>query len=171
VVSVLGVRDNTVVGTSPVGTGAHSIEAAPDGSRLTVVNYVGGTASVLDPASDTVVATVPDVGAQPQDVPYAPDGRHFYTASHKDGTVSVVDRSTDTVVARVSTGAGPTGVCDELRRRPPPRAADRLAACSSTDTAGTEPPGLQPLDPRPRCANPGSAGSSSNRRRESSSCT
>jgi serine/threonine-protein kinase len=77
---------------------------------VAVVNYIGNSVSVIDPATNTVVATIPDVGAKPQDVSYAPDGRHFYTANGNDGTVAVVDTASNTVTARVPTGKSPTSV-------------------------------------------------------------
>ena len=64
----------------------------------------------IDPASNTVVGTVPAVGAGPQDVTYAPDGRHVYTANVDDGTVAVVDVQSGAVTARIPTGVDPTSV-------------------------------------------------------------
>jgi len=67
-VSVVDTATNTVVTTVPVGASPLGIAVDPDGTRVYVVNgcgadvtcgfTVGGTISVLDTASDTVVATI-----------------------------------------------------------------------------------------------------------------
>jgi YVTN family beta-propeller protein len=71
-----------------------------------------GTVSVIDTATNTVVATVP-VGVQPEGVAVTPDGKHAYVTNFTGlaiGTVSVIDTATNTVVATVPVGYGPTGV-------------------------------------------------------------
>jgi serine/threonine-protein kinase len=81
VVTVLDLARNSVVATIKVGDGPHSLELSPDGTRIAVVDYIGGDLRFIDTATNTVVGTVAGIGSGPQDVTYAPDGRHIYTAT------------------------------------------------------------------------------------------
>ena len=101
--------DGVVRTTVPVGTSPHALAVSPDGDRVAAVNYDAGTVSLIDAATDRVVATVP-VGRGPQHVAYTADGRFLYTANVNDGTVSVVDTATDVVTATVPVCASPTSV-------------------------------------------------------------
>src|SRR5262249_38715862 len=78
-----------------------------------VTNEFSGTVSVIDTATNTVVATVP-VGIEPTGVAITPDGTHAYVANSGTAqtvfTVSVIDTATNTVVATVPVGLGPRGV-------------------------------------------------------------
>ncbi len=74
-----------------------------------------GTVSVIDTATDTVVATV-DVGVNPTAVAVSPDGSRVYVANgcstcSKDGTLSVIDAANNTVVGSpITVGGHPAGV-------------------------------------------------------------
>jgi YVTN family beta-propeller protein len=59
--------------------------------------------SVIDTATNTVVATVP-VGSFPFGVAITPDGTHAYVTNQDSHTVSVIDTATNTVVATVPVG-------------------------------------------------------------------
>ncbi len=91
---------------------AAPVLAAPFGY---VVNHGEGTVSVLDTATNAVVATV-TVGDQPLGAAVNPAGTRVYVANQvtPDGTVSVIDTSTNVVVATVSVGSGPSGVAVKL---------------------------------------------------------
>jgi YVTN family beta-propeller protein len=65
--------------------------------------------SVIDPASNAVVASVP-VGLFPRDVAIRPDGLFAYVANNGSNTVSVINTLTSRVVATVSVGIAPTFV-------------------------------------------------------------
>jgi YVTN family beta-propeller protein len=76
----------------------------------------GSTVSVIDTATNTVVATV-TVGTGPIGVAVTPDGKHVYVTNQGGGhsnTVSVIETATDTVVATVTVGGCP----ERCRRRP-----------------------------------------------------
>ncbi|HEY4846896.1 MAG TPA: YncE family protein [Methylocella sp.] len=87
---------------------ARPTEAAP---FAYVANH--NTVSVIDAATNTVVATVP-VGNTPFGVAVTLDGTRVYTAnSSQDGsppTVSVIDTASNTVVATVGVGKLPFGI-------------------------------------------------------------
>jgi YVTN family beta-propeller protein len=72
-------------------------------------NFPASAVSVIDTASNTVVATIP-VGQYPNGVAITPDGAHAYVANQGDGTVSVIDIARNKVVATIRVGAGPVGV-------------------------------------------------------------
>src|SRR4030095_8038725 len=74
-----------------------------------ISNNFNNTVSVIDTATNTVVATVP-VGTQPYDVAVNPPGTFAYMTNHTGDTVSVIDTATNTVVATVPVGVLPTGV-------------------------------------------------------------
>ncbi|MGH9206790.1 MAG: choice-of-anchor tandem repeat GloVer-containing protein, partial [Acidimicrobiales bacterium] len=74
-----------------------------------VTNTGSNTVSVLDPATNTVTATV-TVGVKPEGVAVAPDGQHAYVTNAGSNNVSVIDTSTNTVAATVPVGVAPKGV-------------------------------------------------------------
>ena len=80
-----------------------------------VPNHGDGTVSVLDTATNAVVATV-DVGDQPFGAAVLPFGARAYVANQVTplGTVSVIDGTMNTVVATVDVGSGPSGVAVKL---------------------------------------------------------
>jgi YVTN family beta-propeller protein len=72
-----------------------------------VANEVS-TVSVLDTATNTVVATIPVEGV-PWGVAITPDGTRAYV-TNLGSTVAVIDTATNIVVATVPVGAGSQGV-------------------------------------------------------------
>lgn len=69
-----------------------------------VPNSDDGTVSVIDTATDTVVATVP-VGQAPIGVAVHPAGTYAYVTNRGDGSLSVIDTRTNAVSATLSVGA------------------------------------------------------------------
>jgi YVTN family beta-propeller protein len=74
-----------------------------------VTNVDDNTVSVIDTASNTVVATIP-VGGFPDGVATTPDGTHAYVTNAFDSNVSVIDTASNTVVATIPVGSAPNGV-------------------------------------------------------------
>jgi YVTN family beta-propeller protein len=72
---------------------------SPDGKRA----YAGlpAAVSVIDTASNTVVATVSGLSA-PFGMAVTPDGKRVYVANFSAPTVSVIDTATNAVVATVT---------------------------------------------------------------------
>jgi len=73
-----------------------------------VTNRGSNSVSVIDTASNTVVATIP-VGAFPEGVAITPDGTRAYVTDFVSNTVSVIDTATNTVVVTIGVGLFPTG--------------------------------------------------------------
>lgn len=91
-----------------VAVGAIAAETAP----FVYVTNSGNTVSVIDTATNTVVATV-TVGIGPYGVAITPDGAFAYVAlfpTAGPNPVSVIDTATNTVVATVMVGGSPNAV-------------------------------------------------------------
>ncbi|MGH6795069.1 MAG: YncE family protein [Methylocella sp.] len=91
-----------------LGLSARPAAAAPF-AYVTINSGNPGTVSVINTASNTVVATVP-VGGQPIGVAVTPDGKHAYVTNQSNDSVSVIDTASNTVVAAVPVGGLPSGV-------------------------------------------------------------
>jgi YVTN family beta-propeller protein len=74
-----------------------------------VANSFSNSVSVIDTASNTVVATV-GVGMNPFEVAITPDGTRAYVTNFLSNSVSVIDTASNTVVNTVGVGANPNGV-------------------------------------------------------------
>src|SRR5262249_53043396 len=72
-----------------------------------VANYGTNNVSVIDVATNTVVAAV-SVGSNPESVAITPDGIFAYvTNASTDRTVMAIDIPTNTVVATIGVGLNP----------------------------------------------------------------
>ena len=80
-----------------VGLGTATSQAQ---TRAYVTNQLDNTVSVIDTATNTVLATIP-VGAVPVGVAITPDGTRAYVTNAGDNTVLVIDTATNTVVASI----------------------------------------------------------------------
>ena len=74
-----------------------------------VTNNNSNNVSVIDTATNTVVATVA-VGTQPFGVAVNPAGTRAYVTNNNSNNVSVIDTATNTVIATVAVGNNPNGV-------------------------------------------------------------
>ena len=115
-VSIIDTATNTVEKTTiPVGNVPYSIAVAPDGSAVYVTNFdnsqgvVGNTVSVIDTATNQVVATV-TVGNGPISVAVTPDSKFAYVSNEVDGSVSVIDTATNTVTTTIQNVTVPWGI-------------------------------------------------------------
>ena len=80
-------------------------------NRIYVANFNSNTVSVIDGATNTVIATIP-VGINPAGVDVNPLTDRIYVANRLSDTVSVIDGVINTVIATVPVGdeAGDAGV-------------------------------------------------------------
>jgi YVTN family beta-propeller protein len=85
-----------------------------------VTNENSNTVSVIDTATNTVVATIPlpaGVTHGPDGVAVAPDGKRAYVANVGTGNISVIDTASNTVVGTpIPVGNEPDGVAVTSRR-------------------------------------------------------
>lgn len=93
-----------------------------------IPNSANGTVSVIDIATNTVVATAA-VGIFPTAVAVNLGGTRAYIANQNTGDVSVIDTSTNTVVATIGVGSG----LDAIALNP----AGTLAYATSGGTSGS----------------------------------
>src|SRR5437879_13304428 len=76
-----------------------------------IANDLSNDVSVLDIATNSVVATVP-VGQLAQGVAVTPDGRSVYVTNYTTNSVSVIDTAMNTVVDVVPVGPQPGGLAE-----------------------------------------------------------
>jgi YVTN family beta-propeller protein len=114
----------TVIGKIPTGVGAHGIYPSRDGTRLYVSNrgrHMGdekrksrpgdGSVSVVDPASNTVVATwdIPG-GGSPDMGGVSADGTRLWLSGRYDAEVYVFDTTSGALVGRIPVDQQPHGL-------------------------------------------------------------
>src|SRR5215469_12105855 len=93
-----------------VATLAAAIATASCTQPAYVTNYNANTVSVIDTATNKVVATV-GVGTKPYAVALAPDGKHAYVLNQStSSSVSVIDTSSNTVVVTIPVPAAGGGL-------------------------------------------------------------
>jgi YVTN family beta-propeller protein len=90
-------------GALPVGFLPVKTAITPNGATAYVADAGGKSVSVINTATNTVVATVA-VGADPVDVSISPDGVHAYVTNAGSNSVSVIETSTNAVSATVPVG-------------------------------------------------------------------
>jgi YVTN family beta-propeller protein len=73
------------------------------------INFPNNVVSVIDIATNAVIATIP-VGAGPIGIAITPDGTRAYVTNEDSNTVSVIDTATNTVVATITVGVHPVAV-------------------------------------------------------------
>ncbi len=79
-----------------------------------MANRNNNSVSVIDTATNTVVATAP-VGATPTGVTVNPIGTFTYVANSASNTVSVISSATNTVVATIPVGSSPLAIAFGVR--------------------------------------------------------
>lgn len=106
--SVIDSLTNTVTATIilPAGsTGPRGVTVS--GSKVYVSNFRSNNVSVINTATNAVVATV-SVGTGPRGI--TPLGSNIYVENFDSGTISVINTATDTVSATIYVGHSPTGL-------------------------------------------------------------
>jgi YVTN family beta-propeller protein len=93
--------------SSPMSVGVAQ-SASSEATYAYITNGGSNTVSVIDTATNTVIATV-NVGDRPQGVAVSPDGTAVYVTNY-GGTVSVIDTATNKVTSTVSVGTNPNGI-------------------------------------------------------------
>jgi large repetitive protein len=95
---------------SPAGIAVSG--AGPEAGDVYVANLGSGTVSVINPANNSVVATV-TVGTAPPGIAVigaGPEAGDVYVANKGDNTVSVINPVTNTVTATINVGIKPAAV-------------------------------------------------------------
>jgi len=104
------------------GRGAHGIYPSRDARYLYVTNrgwnttagghHGPGSVSVLDPMTDSVVATWPvPTGGSPDMGGVTADGKELWVSGRYDSEVYVFDTATGRLAHRIAVGREPHGLC------------------------------------------------------------
>jgi YVTN family beta-propeller protein len=114
-----------------VGTNPSAVAITPNGAFAYVTNDGDGTVSVINTATNTVVATVA-VQIGPLGLAITSDGAFVYVTNQASSTVSVIDTTTNAVVATVTepTGSLPYGVAITPSAPPTPTTPNLTSAVS-----------------------------------------
>jgi YVTN family beta-propeller protein len=96
----------------PTGAGAHGLYVSRDSKHLYVTNRGEGSISVLDFATNRLVAKwqIPG-GGSPDMGGLAPDGRVLWLTGRYHGVVYAIDTTSGRLVYRIRVGAQPHGLC------------------------------------------------------------
>jgi YVTN family beta-propeller protein len=135
-VSVIDTATNNVTGSVPTGSHPAGVAVNPEGTKVYVANFYGenyesalseqivtkkseltkehvatgeGTVSVIDTATNTLIATVP-VESYPIGVAVNPAGTKVYVTNRGSNIISVIDAATNTVTATVPVESGANGI-------------------------------------------------------------
>lgn len=92
-----------------VGFTPQDVAVTPDGTRVLVANRDDDSVSIIDTASETVVATVP-VGGGPLALAVTPDGREAWVANGAGRSVSVIDLDAARVAQTIPLDGFPAGI-------------------------------------------------------------
>ena len=84
----------------------------PDGARAWVSAEAGGNVTVIDVATDSVLAQFPirDGKTKPVRIAFSPDGRLAYITEGAGASVSIVDVARQTVIDSIAVGRRPWGI-------------------------------------------------------------
>jgi YVTN family beta-propeller protein len=85
------------------------VVVSPDDKRIFVANGRGKTVSVVDAATDSILASV-EVGARPWGIALTPDGSKLYSGNGPSNDVTVLDTKTMQVIKKIPAGELPWGV-------------------------------------------------------------
>jgi YVTN family beta-propeller protein len=92
------------------GAGAEGIDVSRDGKQVWVTNRGANTISVIDTATDAVLATFESGGAMPIRVKFTPDGRQAWVSNARSNAVTVFDAATRQLIGKIEVGAVPVGI-------------------------------------------------------------
>jgi YVTN family beta-propeller protein len=110
-VSVIDLVTRTEIEQIDVGSEPRASALTPSGQRLLVVNRFSDNVSVIDTATDTVVATIPLTGSEPYNIAVSPDGTRAYVVCKSSDTVNVLNLATNAEIDSIDlVGDSPEGV-------------------------------------------------------------
>lgn len=100
-----------LLATVPVGAGPSGMAVNATTNKVYVTNTGSGDISVIDAASNSVVATITDPSAAaPTAIAANPTTNTIYVANSQSNNITVIDGATDSVTATIPVGTAPSGV-------------------------------------------------------------
>jgi YVTN family beta-propeller protein len=102
----------TVMSFLPTGAGAHGLYISRDSKHLYITNRGEGSVSVLDFATNALVAKwqIPG-GGSPDMGGLSADGKVLWLSGRYDGVVYAIDTTDGHLIAKIPVGANPHGLC------------------------------------------------------------
>jgi YVTN family beta-propeller protein len=102
----------TLRGFMPTGIGAHGLYISRDSKDLYITNRGEGSISVLDLATNTLVAKwqIPG-GGSPDMGGLSADGKVLWLSGRYDGVVYAIDTTDGHLIAKIPVGGHPHGLC------------------------------------------------------------
>ena len=85
------------------------ITVSPNGTFAYVANELSNTISVINTATNAVIATIP-VGIRPRIIVFTLDGTRAYVTNQNSNTVSVINTATNAVINTINVGIEPVGI-------------------------------------------------------------
>ena len=101
-----GIHTCTIVAMVLALVGMLASAASPQ-PKAYVTNERSNDLSVIDSATDKVIATIP-VGERPRGIRLSPDGQRVYVALGDEDRIAVVDTTSLQVVEKISAGTDPS---------------------------------------------------------------
>jgi YVTN family beta-propeller protein len=96
-VAVIDEVTNTMAGRISVGQFPFGVAVRPGGSEVYVTNRGDRSVSVIDVATQSVVASIPNVVNDPIDITFSPDGSTAYVVDNDASLIGVIDATTRTL--------------------------------------------------------------------------
>ena len=93
----------------PTGDGTHGLYPSRDGTKLYISNRLGGTVSVLDFATNQIIATW-TTGGSPDMGGVSSDGSQLWLSGRYHSEVYVIDTNTGALLTTIPVGRGPHGL-------------------------------------------------------------
>jgi YVTN family beta-propeller protein len=104
------VRADINLASITVGTTPLDVAVSPDNSRVYVTNTGSSTVSVINTASNTVIATVPVAAGSITNLAVSPDNSKVYVVSQNTNTIQIISAATLTVTGSIAVGTTPIDV-------------------------------------------------------------
>ncbi len=107
-IAVINTSTNTVTSSMPLKSYGNPLGMiiSPDGVMLYVLNSEFGTVTVVNTATNAIIAVI-SVGTSPHGIAISPDGSKVYVSNQFTDNLSVINTATNTVVANVTIGSSP----------------------------------------------------------------
>ena len=104
------VKADIVLTSISVGTSPLDVAVSPFNDRVYVTNNGSNSVSVIDAASNTVIATVPVSAGSITNLAVSPDNTKVYVVSQNTNTVQILSTSSLSVIGSIAVGSTPIDV-------------------------------------------------------------
>ncbi len=103
-------RASGSVTTLPLADGSEGSDISPDGREVWIVNRGADSISVIDTATEKVVATFASGGKFPIRVKFTPNGKQAWVSNLQTNTVTIFDTASRKLETPMEVGAAPVGI-------------------------------------------------------------